>query len=103
MVAVLGEGSKLVCSHECQAMKSIGFCGSKCLAFSCNAPSSVVAGAMTRAGWKKPSGEEVRLAKSLYAEGHLKPSEIAARLEGNKSVITLTKQAPHAHHGRRRS
>ena len=56
---------------------------------------------MPRAGWKKLSAEEIRLARLWYIEDRLKPSEIAARLKRDKSAITrlLVKQAPRSQQG----
>jgi len=53
-------------------------------------------------GWKKLSGEEVRLAKKWCADESLSPSKIAERLGRDKSTLTrfLIKQAPRKRQGR---
>ena len=53
-------------------------------------------------GWKKLSGEEVRLAKTWYADESLAPNTIAERLGRDKSTLTrlLVKQAPRQRQGR---
>ena len=51
---------------------------------------------MPAAGWKKLSADEIRLAKRWYEVDELAPSDIAARLGRDKSVMTrlLVKQVP---------
>ena len=53
-------------------------------------------------GWKKLSGEEIRLAKKWYADESLSPNTIAERLDRDKSTLTrlLVKQAPRERQGR---
>ena len=56
---------------------------------------------MPAAGWKKMSEDEIRLAKSWYTNDNTPPSEIAARLGRDKSVLTrlLVKQSPRKKQG----
>ena len=58
--------------------------------------------ARTAPGWKKLSGEEIRLAKKWYADESLTPNTIAERLGRDKSTLTrpLVKQALRQRQGR---
>ena len=53
-------------------------------------------------GWKKLSGEQIRLAKKWYADKSLTPNTIAERLGRDKSTLTrpLVKQALRQRQGR---
>ena len=59
---------------------------------------------MPKAGWKKLSSEELRLAKKWYFDENKKPADIAGLLGRDKSTLTriLVKQVPRKKQGRPR-